>query len=59
MVRPAVRAGSLTGKLPITIDQLEMLVEGNTCDSTRFLQDFNVTPRPYSAENLSYLKQYV
>ena len=59
MVRPAVKAGSLTGKLPITIDQLEMLVEGNTCDPTRFLQDFNVTPRPYTPENLAYLKQYV
>ena len=59
MVRTAVRAAERTGKLPITLDQLEMLVEGNTCDSTRFYEDFGVTYRPYSPENLDYLRRYV
>ena len=56
MVRPAVRAGTLTGKLPITIDQLEMLVEGNTCDSTRFYADFDVPEVAFTPEHLAYLK---
>ena len=59
MVRPAIRAAKFTGKLPITPDQLEMLVEGNTCDSSRFYSDFGVEFRPYTPENLSYLRQYV
>lgn len=55
MVRPAVR----TGLAPLSIDQLEMLVEGNTCDSSMFYHDFHVSYRPYTPENLGYLRKYV
>lgn len=52
LVRPLVR----TGLLPISSDQFEMLVEGNTCDPTAFYRDFDVTYRPFTPENLSYLQ---
>ncbi|HEX7069282.1 MAG TPA: complex I NDUFA9 subunit family protein [Rhodothermales bacterium] len=59
LVRPAVRAATYAAKLPITSDQLEMLVEGNTCDSSAFYRDFGVTYTPYTPENLGYLRRYV
>ena len=59
MVRSAVRAAARTGMLPISPDQLEMLVEGNTCDSSDFYRDFQVEYRPYSPENLAYLRRLV
>jgi hypothetical protein len=33
-----------------------MLVEGNTGDETAFYQTFDLTPVPYTAENLRYLE---
>ena len=45
-----------TGLLPITADQLAMLVEGNTCDFERFHQAFDIEPVPFSTDQLSYLK---
>ena len=40
---------------PITKDQLTMLLEGNTCDSTIAFKDFEVDPISFSVENLEYL----
>ncbi|GIS70702.1 MAG: hypothetical protein CM1200mP10_02790 [Candidatus Neomarinimicrobiota bacterium] len=40
---------------PITKDQLTMLLEGNTCDSTIAFKDFEVDPICFSIENLEYL----
>tara|TARA_Y100001934_G_scaffold97433_1_gene120214 strand:- start:148 stop:747 length:600 start_codon:yes stop_codon:yes gene_type:complete len=40
---------------PVTADQLTMLVEGNTCDSTKYFKENNINPIPFSEENLSYL----
>ena len=40
---------------PITKDQLTMLLEGNTCDSTSTFKDFEVDPISFSIENLEYL----
>ena len=40
---------------PITKDQLTMLLEGNTCDSTIAFKDFEVDPISFSIENLEYL----
>jgi len=45
-----------TGLLPITSDQLDMLVEGNVCDFKRFHETFGLEPVPFSAERLSYLR---
>jgi len=40
---------------PITKDQLTMLLEGNTCDSSAFFKEFGIQPTEFSVENLSYL----
>ena len=41
---------------PVTRDQLTMLVEGNTCDSTKFFSENNIKPISFNSDNLSYLK---
>ncbi|MCY4001896.1 MAG: NAD(P)H-binding protein [Bacteroidetes bacterium] len=53
-----VRAGiRFAGKmLPITPDQLAMLVAGNIADHRHFYDLFQVTERPFNEENLSYLR---
>ena len=42
--------------LPITRDQISMLMEGNTCDSSEIFREFGIDPIPFDAEHLSYLK---
>ena len=44
------------GLLPISPDQFEMLVEGNTCDPSAFYRDFDVAYKPFTPENLGYLR---
>ena len=60
---PLVSAGiallGWTGLLPITSDQLDMLVEGNTCDYKRFHDVFGLEPVPFTVERLSYLRSGV
>ncbi len=41
---------------PISRDQLNMLMEGNTCDGTKAFKDFPIDPISFSPENLRYLK---
>ncbi len=59
LVRPAVNTLGAWGLLPISPDQFEMLLEGNACDSTAFYRDFDVTYKPFTPENLAYVKQAV
>ena len=40
---------------PVTADQLTMLVEGNTCDSSKYFSENKIDPIPFTKENLSYL----
>jgi len=40
---------------PATKDQLIMLAEGNTCDSSKLFLDFEIEPTPLNPDNLSYL----
>ena len=40
---------------PVTADQLTMLVEGNTCDSTKYFSENKIDQIPFTEENLSYL----
>ena len=40
---------------PATKDQLTMLAEGNTCDSSKLFADFEIEPTPLNPDNLSYL----
>ena len=42
---------------PITRGQLTMLLEGNTCDSQKVFNEFNVKPIKFNQESLSYLKK--
>ena len=57
LVRPAVQTLGAWGLLPISPDQFEMLLEGNTCDSSAFYRDFDVTYKPFTPENLAYVKK--
>ena len=57
LVRPFIRFLDGTGILPISLDQFDMLMEGNTCDNTAFYHDFGLTFKPFSPENLSYLNR--
>ena len=41
---------------PTTNDQIKMLVAGNTCDSKKHFDDFNIEEITFNMENLSYLK---
>ena len=40
---------------PISRDQLTMLLEGNTCDSSKVFEFFDVSPFVFAQENLKYL----
>ena len=40
---------------PITKDQLTMLLEGNTCNSSTAFDEFDIQPTEFTVENLSYL----
>jgi len=42
--------------LPISSDQLEMLVEGNTCDGSDAAAQFSLSMRPFNADTLAYLR---
>jgi len=42
--------------LPVTRDQLTMLLEGNTCDSSAIFEEFGIDPVPFEAATLSYLR---
>ena len=56
LMRPVV---SILGGilLPISSDQLEMLVEGYTCDGQQAAELFGLKMTPFNADELSYLKE--
>lgn len=56
IARLGVYTAGRVGLLPISPSQFEMLVEGNTGDETPFYRDFDLSPTPYTVENLDYLK---
>ena len=56
LARLGVYTAGRVGLLPISPAQFEMLVEGNTGDETAFYQTFDLTPVPYTIENLQYLE---
>ena len=58
MVRPVIHTVGKLDVLPITPDQFEMLLEGNTCDSTTFFDHFDLPDISFSPKNLSYLSAY-
>jgi NADH dehydrogenase len=56
LARLGVYTAGRVGLLPISPAQFEMLVEGNTGDETAFFADFDLSPRPFTAETLAYLQ---
>ncbi|MEF8794953.1 MAG: complex I NDUFA9 subunit family protein [Salinivenus sp.] len=56
LARLGVYTAGRVGLLPISPAQFEMLVEGNTGDETPFFTDFDLSPRPFIPDNLTYLR---
>ena len=57
-IGPVMAVASLLDRFswfPATKDQLVMLAEGNTCDSSKLFADFEIEPTPLNPDNLSYL----
>ena len=42
---------------PVTVDQLTMLVNGNTCDSEKYFKENDIEPIAFNNDNLSYLNK--
>jgi NADH dehydrogenase len=42
--------------LPISIDQFRMLLDGNTCDPSEYVDTFGIEPIPFTPATLSYLR---
>lgn len=43
--------------LPITTDQFRMLLEGNVCPESTLEPVFGISPRPFNADSLAYLRE--
>lgn len=43
--------------MPVTKDQITMLMEGNTCDSSALFRELSIEPTPFDVGHLSYLKK--
>jgi NADH dehydrogenase len=57
IARPVVHTLGPLGLLPLSPDQFEMLLDGNTGDPGPFHALFDVTPVPFDAETLAYLRK--
>lgn len=57
LVRPVIHTVGQFDLLPITPDQFEMLIEGNTGDSTAFFEDFDLPKILFNSDSLAYLKR--
>jgi uncharacterized protein YbjT (DUF2867 family) len=59
LVRPLVNTLGRVGLLPITPEQLAMLLEGNTCNPEAFYRDFDVPKTLFTPETVAYVRRYV
>ncbi|NND71240.1 MAG: NAD(P)H-binding protein [Rhodothermales bacterium] len=59
LARIAVNTIGRIGLLPISPDQFEMLIEGNSGNPTAFHNDFNLDGIPFSVDNLQYVQKYI
>ena len=57
LARRLIRWLDPTNLLPISADQFEMLLDGNTGNSEAFYEAFDVTYRPFTPENLAYVRR--
>ncbi|MFP5504011.1 MAG: complex I NDUFA9 subunit family protein [Candidatus Sericytochromatia bacterium] len=56
-VQVGVSLGEHVPHFPITRDQLAMLVEGNACADTAWVEDLGITPQAFTVEALRFLKE--
>jgi len=56
LVRPVVSLLGRFSHFPATVDQTDMLVEGNVVPETDYIESFGVEPLRFSRENITYLK---
>lgn len=59
IARVGLRTVGRWGQLPITHDQFEMLIRGNTCDESGLYDVFDIPCKPFTAKHLAYLRQRV
>ena len=57
LARPMVQLGGSLGLLPISADQFEMLLDGNTCEASVFHRDFELEPASFAPDQLGYLQE--
>ena len=57
LMRRAVRRLGPMGIVPISIDQFEMLIRGNVGDPEPYYELFDLTPKPFTPDNLAYLRR--
>jgi NADH dehydrogenase len=50
MVKPMIKLLEHSAHFPITSDQLEMLLQGNVCDTTAWAATFGIQPASYAEE---------
>jgi len=48
MVKPMIKLLEGSASFPITLDQLEMLLQGNVCDPTDWARTFGLQPTTYA-----------
>ena len=56
----AMPVATLLGRFaffPVTVDQLKMLKEGNTCPELEYREVFGIEPKPFTYQNMQYLKK--
>ena len=56
LMRQVLRGLGPLGVLPVSLDQFEMLIRGNTGDATPFYELFDLMPKAFTPQNLAYLK---
>jgi len=55
--RPMIEKLAPLGILPVSQDQFNMLIQGNVGDPKPFYDHFDLMPRPFTPENLAYLRR--
>jgi len=56
-IRPLARMLDRFAWFPVTVDQLSMLGGGNVCPGQEWPRVFGAAPRPFTVENLTYLRR--
>lgn len=57
VMRPLARALGKFSFFPVTVDQLDMLRQGNVCPEADWRRTFSITPKRFEPENLRYLSR--